>query len=376
MPDVTQYSMGRVGSATDFSVRFSGQVLADYSQTYTFYTRSDDGVRLWVNNQLLIDNWNGHAVTENQASIYLTAGQWYDIKMEYMQMGFGATIQLNWSSPSIPRAVIPAYKLRPYAMNGLSGQWYADTNLGALRGTFVDPTVDFADTTGLGAARAGSTTNFTVRWTGQVLADTNDTYTFTTRSDDGARLWVNGTLLVDNWTGHTATDNSGAIHLSAGQWYDIKFEYGQLGGGGTAQLSWASSTMAKAIISTSHLRPYAVQGGILRQNAYSGAAGQKFVISDAGDGFFKLCVKASGKCLEIESARKDDAAQVRLSDYRGAPQQMWAITSVGGSSVSVVNRNSAKSIKSTWDSKLGSAIVQQWPYIGYDAEIFTISAAP
>ncbi|HXI55490.1 MAG TPA: RICIN domain-containing protein, partial [Polyangia bacterium] len=166
------------------------------------------------------------------------------------------------------------------------------------------------------------------------------------------------------------------IRLNAGQWYDIKFEYGQIGGGGTAQLSWASSTMAKAIIPTSHLRPYPVSGGILRQNAFSGAASQKFVISDAGDGFFKICAKDSGKCLEIESARKDDAAQVRLFDYRGAPQQMWAITSVGGGDLSVVNRNSAKSIKSTWDSRLGSAIIQQWPYIGYDAEIFTITATP
>src|SRR5260370_16045275 len=120
MPDVTQYSMGRVGSETDFSVRFSGQVLADYSQTYTFYTRSDDGVRLWVNNQLLIDNWNGHAVTENQASIYLTAGQWYDIKMEDTQLGSAATIQLRWASPTIARAVLPASHLRPYAMSGVS----------------------------------------------------------------------------------------------------------------------------------------------------------------------------------------------------------------------------------------------------------------
>ncbi|HXI59794.1 MAG TPA: PA14 domain-containing protein, partial [Polyangia bacterium] len=174
MPDVTQYSLGRLGTANDFSVRFSGQVLADYSQTYTFYTRSDDGVRLWVNNTLLIDNWTGHSATDNQASINLSSGQWYDIKMEYMQMSAGATIQLSWSAPSVPRAIIPAYKLRPYASNGLSGQWYGDTNLGALRGTFVDPTVDFADTTGVGAARAGSGSAFTVRWTGQVLADTND----------------------------------------------------------------------------------------------------------------------------------------------------------------------------------------------------------
>ena len=45
-----------------FSVRWTGQVEAQYSETYTFITRSDDGVRLWVNGERIIDNWTDHAV--------------------------------------------------------------------------------------------------------------------------------------------------------------------------------------------------------------------------------------------------------------------------------------------------------------------------
>ncbi len=55
-PDAT------IGADT-FSVRWSGQVEARYSETYTFYTMSDDGVRLWVNNQQLINNWTLHRST-------------------------------------------------------------------------------------------------------------------------------------------------------------------------------------------------------------------------------------------------------------------------------------------------------------------------
>jgi hypothetical protein len=94
---------------------------------------------------------------------------------------------------------------------------------------------------------------FAVRWTGKVLAKTSEAYTFYTRSDDGIRLWVNGQLLIDNWTDHDVTENSGAIALAAGQAYDIKLEYYDSTGGATAQLLWSSPTQAKEIIPASQL---------------------------------------------------------------------------------------------------------------------------
>jgi hypothetical protein len=50
-------------AADNFSARWTGQVQPVSTQAYTFYTVSDDGVRLWVNNQLVIDNWTDHAPT-------------------------------------------------------------------------------------------------------------------------------------------------------------------------------------------------------------------------------------------------------------------------------------------------------------------------
>src|SRR5206468_1880792 len=69
----------RIGPDT-FSVRWTGQVQAQYTDTYTFYTQSDDGVRLYVNNQLIIDNFTDHGPTENSATINLIAGRNYPIK--------------------------------------------------------------------------------------------------------------------------------------------------------------------------------------------------------------------------------------------------------------------------------------------------------
>jgi fibronectin type 3 domain-containing protein len=97
--------------ADHFSARWTGQVQAQFSETYTFYTESDDGVRLWVNGQLIIDNWTDHAPTENRAAIALLAGQKYDIKMEFYENGGGATAQLLWSSPSTAQQAVPTSQL-------------------------------------------------------------------------------------------------------------------------------------------------------------------------------------------------------------------------------------------------------------------------
>ena len=94
-----------------FSARWSGLLEAPYSGTYTFYTNSDDGVRLWVNNQKLIDNWTDHAATQNTGTINLSAGAKYPIKLEYYDNTYHAVIQLFWSHPNIAYQIIPKDKL-------------------------------------------------------------------------------------------------------------------------------------------------------------------------------------------------------------------------------------------------------------------------
>jgi YVTN family beta-propeller protein len=96
-----------------FSVRWTGQVQPIYGETYTFYTQSDDGVRLWVNNQLLIDNWIDHALTEDSATITLQANQKYNIRVEYFEGGSDAVIRLLWSSARQAKQIIPQIHLYP-----------------------------------------------------------------------------------------------------------------------------------------------------------------------------------------------------------------------------------------------------------------------
>ncbi len=102
--------------ADTFSARWTGQVRADKSETYTFYTTTDDGVRLWVNGKLIIDQFhNKGAVNEYSGSIALAAAQRYDIRLDYYENLGKAYAQLRWSSPSTPKAIVPAGNLFPTA---------------------------------------------------------------------------------------------------------------------------------------------------------------------------------------------------------------------------------------------------------------------
>src|SRR5262249_27637506 len=106
---------------------------------------------------------------------------------------------------------------------GLTGQYFDNMDLTGATQTRIDPTIDFG--WGQGAPITGiGVDTFSVRWTGQLLPKYTETYAFTTTSDDGVRLWVNDVLVVDNWTDHASTSNTGTIALVAGQKVDLKME--------------------------------------------------------------------------------------------------------------------------------------------------------
>jgi hypothetical protein len=91
----------------NFSARWTGQIEAGFTETYTFYARADDGVRLWVDGQQLVDAWIDQSATEYSGQIDLVAGQTYSLLMEYYENGGGAVAQLRWSSPSTPKQPVP-----------------------------------------------------------------------------------------------------------------------------------------------------------------------------------------------------------------------------------------------------------------------------
>ena len=140
------------------------------------------------------------------------------------------------------------------AAQGLTGQYFSDMALGHLALTRTDAAVDF-NWGHSSAAAALPATHFSARWTGQVLAPSSGKYTFRTTSDDGVRLWVDGSLLINDWHDHSATTDAGSITLQAGRRYDVRMEYYQDRGRAIARLLWKTPGQGFRVIPTGSLFP-------------------------------------------------------------------------------------------------------------------------
>ncbi|MCP3903961.1 MAG: hypothetical protein GY715_10040 [Planctomycetes bacterium] len=99
----------------EFTVRWTGAITAPVSGTYTFYTTTDDGVRLWIDEALLIDEWHDQSPTEWSGAIALVGGERYLFQMDYFEAGGGAEARLEWEAPGLPREVVPMSALSPLA---------------------------------------------------------------------------------------------------------------------------------------------------------------------------------------------------------------------------------------------------------------------
>ena len=240
-------------SPDSFSVRWIGQVEAQFNEVYTFRTVSDEGVRLWVDGRQVIDAWDAHAARVDTGTIMLVAGKRHDIRLEYFDNSGSARIRLEWFSASQPLEAIPPARL--YASPpGLRAEFSDDAGAKASR---YDAAVDFDWNAGSPVAGIAAD-NFRARWTGYVRPDFSEEYTFSTHSDDGVRLWVGDQLVIDNWTNEAPATKTGIKVLEAGKWYDIKVAYFNGMGDAEIDLQWSSARQTGAgqfeVVAGDHLR--------------------------------------------------------------------------------------------------------------------------
>jgi PA14 domain len=124
-----------------FSARWTGSIEPRFSEEYTFYTRSNDGVRLWIDDKLIIDNWTDHAETEDAGKIALEAGKKYRLKLEYFYAGGWGVTRLFWSSAGEKREIVTT--------NDLKGEYFSGIELKNPVLTRKDDKIDFTWGNGL-----------------------------------------------------------------------------------------------------------------------------------------------------------------------------------------------------------------------------------
>ena len=176
-------------------------------------------------------------------------GQPGEIRVQASQPGSGTFAP----APTVERRfwVLPVDKGEG---TGLRARYFHDIDTSVLAFERVDPQVDFY--WGSGSPDPGMAYNqYAVIWDGEVEAPYSGTYSFTTTTDDGVRLWVNGQLIIDHWQDQEAATFTGNIALTAWQRVPIRLEYYEQGVYAEARLEWSSGSQEQVVIPSQFLYP-------------------------------------------------------------------------------------------------------------------------
>ena len=157
-------------------------------------------------------------------------------------------LNLNWVRMHGDGVAVPEGEPR-----GLYAEYFSTPDLSGEAETRVDPQVSFDWGTGAPVASAPAD-GFSVRWRARVQIPTQGRYQFTTRTDDGARLWVDGALLVDTWEGAGVQTSVKSVTLDPGV-VSLRMEYRDGGRAAEAALLWSGPGIPRQTLGEPWLAP-------------------------------------------------------------------------------------------------------------------------
>ncbi|MBC7629037.1 PA14 domain-containing protein [Ferruginibacter sp.] len=246
-----------------FKVRWTGTLRPLTTDTYTFYATASDGVRLWINNTEIINQWSDNIIQTHTATVSLQKNTDYDIRLEYYSNINPAFCALQWSAAGICRQIISTSQLFAPAATcigngtGLKAEYFSNTAVAAdfpaiATLTQTEPAINFNWSGGSPNAII-SNNLFKARFTGNIKTTDAGTYTFYVTADDGIRLWVNNQLLVDKWIDQGATEYQATVHLAACTAYPIRIEYYQNQGDAVCKLEWSGPVTDRHVVPSAQL---------------------------------------------------------------------------------------------------------------------------
>ncbi|GHF78654.1 PA14 domain-containing protein [Streptomyces thermodiastaticus] len=191
----------------------------------------------------------------------------------------------------------------PVEVHGLKGEYYTQSAPGAfdfheLKATAFDPSLDFDNLEPRLAATTGQSDDVSVRWTGRLVPEKTGAHTFSVSADNGFRLWVGGSLVIDHWVDDWDVEQTSApVELTAGRAYDIKVEYFEHYGGSNLHVRWTEPGGSKEPVP---------QSAFLLPEGY------------AYDGAVAATVLADGRTLKLDFAQKLAAPPASLTGHLNA----------------------------------------------------------
>jgi len=268
--EVTGFDLSPRQSDDFYGFEFKANLIVPNSGNYTFYTRSDDGSRLSINGNIVVNNDSRHGPKEKSGNIALTAGT-YQLKVEFFQYNGGDSLKVDWQGPGIEKQAIPNELLSPFDDDDSNTDNNPDTNGDNDNGTtgvvnykyYKGTWTTLPDFANLTPTKQGTTPGFALserlrddfyamQFNGKLTVPTTGTYTLFSKSDDGSRITINGQVVVLHDGRHGAWQKQGDIYLDEGE-HDITVDFFEYDGGDSLQIYWSGPGIAKQTIPASAL---------------------------------------------------------------------------------------------------------------------------
>lgn len=216
-----------------FSVRWNG-TFGFEEGTYRFFAKVDDGVRVFVDDVLVIDGWREGALRTYQADRALSAGN-HRIRVEYFEATGAAEVYVWYRKIAGPTPT-PTPTVAPIPTDVWLATYYNNKNLsGTPVVTRYDTCINF-DWKGESPDPGVWWDGFSARWVRRIYLR-QDHYRFCTMSDDGSRVWVNDQLVLDEWHANNGVTYCGVYYATTG-WHTVRVEYYEDGGKALMYMWW------------------------------------------------------------------------------------------------------------------------------------------
>lgn len=279
LPDFDSLTPVKTGTLANFSLtpkerskhyqfRFRGTISVPVDGSYTFFLSSDDGSKLLINDQVVVDHDGPHPFEgEESGAITLTAGE-HAIEVQYFELSGGDALLVSWEGPQLDKRPIRSSdfvvtvppdngggpELGSAGMVSYSyyhGSWNFLPNFDLLTPVSEGEVAGFSLDPRIQNDRYGFV------FEANLAIPTDGNYTFYTRSDDGSRLLINDTLVVNNDGKHGPIQQQGTIALIAGN-HNVRVEFFEHIGGDSLVVEWEGPAFTKQVIPNTALSAIAV----------------------------------------------------------------------------------------------------------------------
>lgn len=257
-----------------FSGRFIGQLEATFTEPHSFTLSAEGGARLWINGRKVIDRWSDSSVINATTTVELVSGRKYDIQLEFKESSGSASIDLKWSSPSLPIQALPTARLFPSERGSIERRnWssLAGSSVSALTSlvTYPNNPTSITSLTSLEVTSSGGD-QYGDLLIGELHPTTTGLHRFYIAADDSAELWlsnsadpagkqrialVSSPTAEQDWTA-TPGQQSELIPLVAGQAYAFEVIHKENSGADHLAVGWQQpGSSSISVIDGQYLSP-------------------------------------------------------------------------------------------------------------------------